>query len=236
MISSEDKIAIYRSEKAAHFIPENALDDIEVINSPSGKYSVTVTKYKTNKENKVYTLGSVYLNSNKQLISEIQRDYATFPLTFVENHPNGHDYLVCSEDTQGQTVVELDTGEKVSWVPILAGFCWVDMTPSPSRTLIAVDGCYWACPYEIKIYDFSNPMKPPFECLTEDYSIEKFNGWNVDDTCSIYVEYETRKSDGKPIKDLSEEEEAALYELLDPGHNHNDLFGYKNKEFVWSKS
>lgn len=235
MISAEDKIAAYRLEKAAFFIPENIVaNDMEIIYSPSNKYYITITKYKAN--HKIYTLGSVYLNSNNELISEIQRDYATFPLVFIENHANGHDYLVCSEDTQGQTVVELDTGKKASWVPTLAGFCWVDMTPSPSGNLIAVDGCYWACPYEIKIFDFSNPLFPPFECLTEDYSIEKFNGWNKDETCSIYVEYETRKSDGKPIKDLTEKEENDLYAQLDPGHNHNDLFGYENKEFVWSKS
>ena len=239
MISFEDKVALYRSEKAAIFIPENALNEIETADSPSGKYYIDITKYKFDKENKIYTLGSVFLNlenGERKLISKVQRNYATFPFVFIENHSNGHDYLVCSEDIEGQTIIELDSGKESSWVPILAGFCWVDMIPSPSNNLIAIDGCYWGCPFETKIYDFSNPMKPPFDCLTEDYSIEKFNGWNNDDTCSIYVEFETRKSDGKPIKDLTEEEEESLYKLLEPGINQDDIYGYEKKEIIWSKS
>lgn len=244
MISVEDKLELYRLEKAACFTEESAQkDNVKEYISHSGKYILLITPYKTSSvDSQVktwnYTLGQVYKigpDGDKILISEIQRNYCSFPYVFVENHANGHDYLVCGEDYQGQTIVELDTGEKASWVPVMGGFCWVNMMPSPSGNLIAVDGCYWACPYEIKIFDFSNPLKVPFECYTDDFTIDKFNGWNADGSCSIEIEYEVRKSDGKPISELTEAEEDALNEELEPGVNMYDLYGYEKKTLVWSK-
>jgi hypothetical protein len=237
LISSEDKLEIYRLEKNSFFVPENAqLDQTKEYFSHSAMYVLTVTPYTTGPQSWKYSLGKVFKiveEGKLELISEVQRNYGSFPFVFIEGHANGHDYLVCGEDYQGQTVIELDTGKKVSRVPQMGGFCWVNMMPSPSGNLMAVDGCYWACPYEIKIYDFSNPMDLPFNCLTEEYCIEKFEGWNKDESCNISVEYDTRKSDGKPLKDLTEEEETELERLCTPGTNQNEIYGYERKNLVW---
>ncbi|MCF1193304.1 hypothetical protein LRR18_17070, partial [Mangrovimonas sp. AS39] len=65
-------------------------------------------------------------------------------------------------DYQGQTVVNLNTLETRTFIPEEAkkghGFCWADYTYNKEHNLLVVDGCYWACPYEYRFYDFSEPM------------------------------------------------------------------------------
>jgi hypothetical protein len=95
-------------------------------------------------------------------ISIVKRNYSSFCYEWVEDHPNGHDYLVTGEDYQGQTVIELDTVQRRDYLPPEAskghGFCWVDFKYNREHQLMLVNGCIWACPYEYRFYDFSNPM------------------------------------------------------------------------------
>lgn len=239
LISVEEKLKIYRSEKSKYFKDDNIVaDSTTTYKSQSGKYELTIIQYKTEEKAWNYSLGKVYLisGSEKQLIAEIQRNYHSFPYSFVEEHPNGHDYLVCGEDYQGQTIIELDTGKRKDWIPAMGGYCWKQITPSPSKTLLFVDGCYWACPGDSIIVDFSSPLSPPFDRLNGDFTINSFKGWNEDDSCEIEIEYETRKSDGKPISELSEDEQDALEKDLEPGINQNEIFGYEVKWVTWKKS
>src|SRR6185312_13000866 len=86
-----------------------------------------------------------------------------FVFSFVEDHPNGHPYLVTGADYQGQTVIELDTGRRRDFIPDAAkdgvGFCWTDHRFDPSTQLLIVEGCIWAAPFEYRFYDFSDPME-----------------------------------------------------------------------------
>jgi len=131
------------------------------IKSPSERYTLEVESVPTKPGCWNYTKGTVR-GIDGNLIAEVDRNYSSFPHLFVENHTNGHDYLVCGEDYQGQTVIELDTGLKRSFLPEEAakghGFCWTDYKYDPTNRLLLVAGCYWACPYEFRAYDFSDPM------------------------------------------------------------------------------
>jgi hypothetical protein len=181
--------AFWRLMKSRHFEPENAvLEARKEHQSPSGKYRLVVTPYKTGPNSWNYTLGQVY--EGDRLIAEVQRNYSAFPFAWVENHPNGHPFLVCGEDYQGQTVIELDTGRRVDYLPQGAkrgvGFCWVEIHPSPKGDMLAVEGCYWACPYEVVIHDFSDPLDPPWPELSRD-DCKSFGGWNEDGTCLVGV-------------------------------------------------
>ncbi len=128
--------------------------------SQSGKYILVITKQPTKPGCWDYSVGEVSLNS--VLISTVNRNYSSFPFLFIEGHPNGHDYLVCGEDYQGQTVIELDTGKRLDFLPPEAekghAFCWADYEFDAASNLLVVEGCHWACPYEFRFYDFSNPM------------------------------------------------------------------------------
>ncbi len=141
--------------------PENAQKSWEKL-SPSGKYKLVVTSYTSGPGTWNVTEGKVFRVDSDQPIASIRRNYSSFPYLFIEQHANGHDFLIGGEDYQGQTVIELDTGTKRGLLPEEArqghGFCWAHYTYHPETKLLLVDGCHWACPYEYRFYDFSDPM------------------------------------------------------------------------------
>jgi len=123
-----------------------------------GSYELEITPYdKTG--GFMFSRGVVSRNS--EAISTVHRNYGAFPFHFITNHKNGHHYLVCGEDYQGQTIIELDTGRRwdlfdedghKGW-----GFCWASYTFRDDLNIMVVNGCRWAWPYEYRLYDFSDP-------------------------------------------------------------------------------
>jgi hypothetical protein len=175
----------------------------EVEVSPSGKYRLEISWYDTKPGAWDVTLGAVFRDGIDEPIAEIYRNYSSFPFLFIEEHPNGHDYLVCGEDYQGQTVIELDTGARRDHLPEDAkkghGFCWIAMRFEASANLIVAEGCIWACPYEQRFYDFANPMAgwPDLECdecIDDDAMPTVFN---ADGTIVCYQS--ERSEDYEPI-------------------------------------
>src|SRR5208337_3536652 len=96
--------------KPNYFIPENEdINSREESLSPSGKYKLIISRFKTKSGGWNYSQGKLFLTSTNEEIATIKRNYSSFPYLWIENHKNGHDYFVGGEDYQGQTVVELDT-------------------------------------------------------------------------------------------------------------------------------
>jgi hypothetical protein len=162
------------SFKEKIFRPENALED-KTESHVTDRYRLLITPFKTGKNTWWYTQGRVFRIDTGELIAEVRRNYSSFPFAWVENHDNGHDYLICGEDYQGQTILELDTGKRSDYLPEEArkgfGWCCSGFHPSPSGRYLAVSGCIWAGPYEVKIFDVSNPIQFPWPILYEsDYS------------------------------------------------------------------
>lgn len=65
-----------------------------------------------------------------------------------------------------QTIVDLDRGEEYEPPGShyeSGAFCWVRCYLSPDGNTLVVDGCHWACPYEYRFFDFSDPARgwPP---------------------------------------------------------------------------
>lgn len=157
------------SENENYFKPENAVIDkttgclrMTKHLSPSGKYELVIVPYTTKPGCWSHTKGSVYSTADNKLIAEIKRNYSSFPFLFIENHVNGNDYLVGGEDYQGSTIIELTTGNRRNFLPEEAkngcGFCWVEYKYDETNKMLIVNGCYWACPYEYRFYNFSDPM------------------------------------------------------------------------------
>ena len=79
--------------------------------------------------------------------------------------------------------------------------------------VLAVDGCYWACPYEIVFYDFSDPSRLPLPELDRCEGVtDPVIGWADNDTFLFTVNYDVRKSDGKKYVELSDAEKDSLDE------------------------
>ena len=184
--------AYYHAHKVWLCRDETASGEPQEEVSPSGKYRLVVTQHTTGKGTWNCSKGRVYAGDT--LITDVCRNYGAFPFAWIEGHgKTGHDYLVCGEDYQGQTVVNLVTGLRVDHLPKEAsegvGFCWASIHPNADGTLLAVCGCYWACPYETIIVDFSTPMEPPWTILARD-SEDAFDGWTGLDSCKIGTRHE----------------------------------------------
>lgn len=159
--------------EAEYFTPDNTdLENRREKLSPSGKYKLVITPYRTKPGCWSFTQGLIFNVENGQQIAEIQRNYSSFPYLWVEDHVNGHSYLIGGADYQGQTVIELDTGLRKDFLPAAAidgaGFCWAEYEYNTAKQVLIVDGCYWACPYEYKLYDFSDPMNKGWPNLTDE--------------------------------------------------------------------
>tara|TARA_Y100000034_G_scaffold100014_1_gene123136 strand:- start:7330 stop:8031 length:702 start_codon:yes stop_codon:yes gene_type:complete len=139
--------------------PENKVEDsTKTHTSPSGKYTLEVSNYKP--PNKGWNCAQGIVRKGDEVIETVNRNYGSFPFAWCEEHLTGHDYLVCGETYMGQTIIELDTGKRADYNTASGreGFCWADYKISEDKSMIAVCGCYWACPYELWIVDFTYPL------------------------------------------------------------------------------
>lgn len=154
------------------FSPENEATGSSVEHmSETGRYRLVTSSFRTVTGSWNYVQGKVYRVGTEEPIAVLRRNYSSFPFLFIEGHPNGHDYLVCGEDYQEQTVVELDTGKKTDSKAVGAptGFCWVSYAFDARHQILTVDGCYWAAPFEFRFFDLSSPMSGWPELETEDW-------------------------------------------------------------------
>lgn len=115
-------------------------------------------------------------------------------------HANGNHYLVFREDLYGYSVLEVETGRTMHYIPEkswpLDGrqgeetFIWTNVAYDAATNLLAVWGCYWACPNSMVFLDFSDPLSEQdcgcwvemHEIMDPDYDlfddIDMIN-WNV---------------------------------------------------------
>ena len=187
------------------------------ISSPLDDYSLTIEQYKTGPGTWNYSKGTVRDKRNK-IIAEIYRNYGSFWYSWIEGHPDGHDYLLCGEDYQGQTVIQLNTGLRKDYLPAEAkqgfGFCWVRADVSPDNLKLAVSGCIWGGPYEVLIVDFTKPLEelPLIGWLDTDDSITEVIEWNEDNTIYVSINETYRVSDGKSSSELTGEENTKMWD------------------------
>ena len=201
-------------EQIQHFFdPQNIDGESSVYDSPSKQFSLSVDVYKTGENTWSYSRGIVTDVKSGKIIADIKRNYPHFWFAWSQ-HKNGNEYLLCGEDYQGQTVVNLTKGTVTNYFPEEGfngtGFCWVDALPSPDANVLAVFGCYWACPYELVFFDFSKPDQLPYRELKRIGNIGEIKGWNDKGQFVVEQEVEIRKSDGIPYDELTEAEQEAL--------------------------
>ena len=137
-----------------------------------GRFQLTITTHKTEDGCWNYSKGQIVCVGIMDLEPIIiPRNYHSFWHVFVD-HPNGNQYLLCGHDYQGYDCINLTTWVRHKYVPRAAlwgcGFCWAKVEYDKEKNQVVVDGCYWACPYEIVRYDFSNPDTLPFPELSRE--------------------------------------------------------------------
>ncbi|QBK03743.1 hypothetical protein DW355_02215 [Hylemonella gracilis] len=169
-----------RAETDARFAAMHALDEnTKVHQSPSGRYSLQITEYTTGQNSWNYTRGLVLRNATSAVVADVKRNYGVFWFAWVQRKDK--EYLLCGEDYQGYNVIDLDAEVNATTFPPEAykgqGFCWATAYPSPTGDTIAVEGCYWACPYELVFYDFTNPAQSPLPEISRIEDLDRAQGW-----------------------------------------------------------
>lgn len=197
--------------------------------SPSGKFGLTISEYAPTPPGWNYTRGVVKDLRTQTVIADIKRNIGSFWHTFVE-HPNGNEYLLFGEDYQGYSVLNLTTQRMNVYFPSAghgagAGFCWTEVIPSPDCLVLAVDGCYWACPYELVLFDFREPEKLPLPELCRVGELCETKGWQDNETFLLTREVEYRVSDGVLCENLTLAEQ-------DEMENHPVQTDYKAVDVV----
>lgn len=153
----------HRARMEQYFVPEH-LTTTQVHYDPSGRYELRIETYQTGKHTWSYTRGVVVDTATQQLVADIKRNYSHFWHAWYP-HPNGNLYLLCGEDYQGYTVVNVTAGTIKTFLPKAAnegvGFCWTDCEPDLEEQTLRVEGCFWGGPYERVVFDFRTPETLP---------------------------------------------------------------------------
>ena len=83
-------------------------------------------------------------------------------------HKNGKEYLMLPEAFQGQSVFDVSSKQLFSFYSREDPFIWQSIHPSPNGNKVAVDGCYWACPNELRVYNTENITELPYKMIFQD--------------------------------------------------------------------
>lgn len=134
--------------------------------SPSGRFRLEVRMYTTKPNCWCYSRGTVIRVTDGVVVADIRRNYSNFHHSFVTK--DGREHLITGRSYMGQTIVDLERAQDwndPSWPDGYEGseFCWAASMLSPDGRTLLVDGCIWACPYEYRFYDFTDPARgwPP---------------------------------------------------------------------------
>jgi hypothetical protein len=175
--------------------------DSESYGAPSGNYRMETHNYWLEGVGWDLTKVEIYDNvSGKKLFDFFGNDGQFFHEWLTKND---REYLICAEDLfGGQTVVDLTERRMESYTTGEDGFIWTDFHLSPDGNTLATIGCYWACPYVIKIYDFKDPLSLPLKELKEIELLdndEVITGWKDNHTLTtkgVKREREIEKFEG----------------------------------------
>jgi len=239
-LSFDDRLDVYRYEHSEYYTEANRKPDAKTHLSNSEKYKLVITGYNSKPGCWSVTLGQVF-NIDGKSIDRIYRNHGSFPYEFIENHSNGHDYLICGEHYQGQTIIELDTGKRFDNIPGITnnewgGFCWTGIKASPNKKFILVNGCYWGASYQYKLYDFSNPLSgvKSFKDINSE-DIQEAN-WLDDSSCLLSIEYEWCLLKNKRTSELTDEEEEEVEVLraaAPPEKKHSAFYEDREEKRIW---
>jgi hypothetical protein len=161
--------------------------DFETLISPSNKFRLDTTNFWLKDPNWDLTKVEVYEQSSNEKLFDFFVNESRFFHGWLTKHDI--DYLICAEDIfGGQTVVDLTNRKIVGYSPNQDGFIWTDFHLSPDGNTLATIDCYWACPYVIKLFDFTDPMTLPLTEIEEIQLLQNneiITGWVDNDTIQL---------------------------------------------------
>lgn len=217
-----------RDEEAFFTRRNEEVDKRHEVISPSGRFKLTIRYYSTKPGCWDYSRGTVVRISDGKEVCDIKRNYGWFVYSFVtkENrcetpdlvmsHPE--EWLIAGRSYMSQTIVNLETGDLYEPPGDQYdgfAFCWAGHKLSPDGNTLMVEGCHWACPYEYRFYDFTDPSRgwAELEIVPEGYldaDGKKPPVWKEDGTLECYETREMYKPLGKDWNEMTSEEIGAV--------------------------
>lgn len=145
--------------------------------SPDNKYFFQSNYYRQTDKNRNWIVSKiqVFQNDTKEKIFEfIRNDDSLFHGWLTSDNKS---YLLLSEDLEGKSILDLSTRKLYSYSFEDDKFIWCEYYPSPDGKRLAVIGCYWACPYELVVFDTSNPTSFPYKELYRQDTFQEKLEW-----------------------------------------------------------
>ena len=109
------------------------------------------------------------LCKNEEVIFEWKNTDGRSRVAEIVHHSDGKDYFIFDEDLYGYSVLDLSDLSCMHYIPAESHgkypdefeetFLWCSCFYNRENNMLAVEGCYWACPYSVIVLDFSEPMK-----------------------------------------------------------------------------
>ena len=177
----KNQIEKVRKEIKRYFDPDSLFyGDPTVTYSSDNKFRLESESYRQNKPGVNWYVAKVRIldNISNEILLEFLTDDSSLFHSWLK--VGEIDFLVCAENMcGGQTVIDVTNRIISSYADDTDGFIWTEFFISPDSKKLATIGCIWACPYEIKIYDFSDPMDLPLKVLksVELIGNETITGW-----------------------------------------------------------
>jgi len=147
-----------------------------------GNYSICAVPFEFTENTWWYTKVLIYKEDDSSRKIEFIRNYGNFPFEFVKKHPKKRKYIICSEDVESITVVDLNSMKYHTWY-FEDGFWPRSYHISPCGKFLAVYGSVFGDLDTIRFYDFSSPIKFPWTLIGE------FSGKFVSDKDNIEFGY-----------------------------------------------
>ena len=151
-----------------HHMEENYIQDSEeIIFSPNQKWRIMKRAYKQNIEEYNWIISKLEIHDDHDKLRQtIFIDHQQFLHKFISL--SNTDYLIFSEVLcGGNSTLNLDSFELFSFSDGSNGFICAEYYFSPDQQRLAAFGCFWACPYFIKIFDTTNIECLPWPCVDE---------------------------------------------------------------------
>jgi hypothetical protein len=190
-VAMDSKYLEYRKQVLLSLQNKSKSDRVDTHYSPNMKYKLTIEYFVAqDHQGWDYTRGIVTESSTGKEL-ELIRNIGTFPFHWIVK--GKRTFLLCGQDYQGYTVVDLNDMKAIDFVPEEfyegTGFCWAEIKYLDDMDILVVGGCYWADDYEIVFYEFTNPLKLPYNELKRIKPYEKMIGWK-DQNHFIYEDEE----------------------------------------------
>lgn len=199
-------------------ISENIIGSRDEI-SPSGRFKLKISNYRTKDGCCNYTGGIITRISDNKIIAEINRNYSVFHHSFFKR--NNDEWFWTGKTYMSQCFVNLETGDiydnsnKIRYESL----CWADVKANPSGNILAVEECAWGGSYFISFWNFSDPSRGWSEINidwnsnenigldADDFDWSKHETKWIDENKFEYIKYESFSTKfNKTYFDLSNEE------------------------------